>query len=144
MESKVVAFVHDSIAIDIHPGEFFESYDLLYYSMKTLPEQMDWVTAPLGVDIDISDNYGDHVTVKSMDINEDGSRTFTLSGYDYVHDNVVNELRFNYDIVENEILEEHEFVEDVGDGLIARKTINLSYDGKKFMDQTRKITIRKR
>ena len=39
MKSRIVAFVHDSLTMDAYPTEWFEAYDLLLYSMKTLNEQ---------------------------------------------------------------------------------------------------------
>ena len=142
LNSKVVSFVHDSIMIDAEPGEWFESLDLLKYAMKDYNEALDWVTCPLKVDVDLSDNYGDHATIKEMEVHEDGSRTLTLSGYDYVINNIVEESKFSYEVLSDELIKEEEFLEDPGD-LVARKAANLSFDGKTFMDQVRKITLRK-
>lgn len=143
MESKVVAFVHDSIAVDAHPGEFLECYDLLLFSMKDLLEKLDWVTAPLGIDVEVSTNYGDSASVKRVTKNDDGSRTFLFDGYDYVLEDIKSELSHSYNIVSDTILEEKEFI-DVGGPLIARKSINLSFDGKTFNEQTREFTISKK
>lgn len=142
LSSRIVAFVHDSITLDVHPGELFEMIDLLKYSMKTLLEKLDWVTCPLGVDIDITDNMGDHCALKSMEIHEDGSRTLVLDGYDYVIDNVVKESSLSHTIMEDVLLSEEEFLEKPGD-LVARKAINLSYDGHVFMEQKRSIRMRR-
>lgn len=143
MESKVVAFVHDSIAIDAHPGEFIECYDLLLFSMKELLEKMDWVTAPLGIDVEISTNYGDSASVKKLTKNDDGSRTYLLDGYDYVLDDIIKELAISYEISKDTIIKEEEFVNKAGP-LIARKSINLSFDNKTFNEQTREVTISKK
>lgn len=140
MKSRVVAFVHDSITMDAHPTEWFESYDLLLYAMKTYNEELDFITCPLGIDVDLTTNMGDHFTVKEVTHNADGSMTFKGHGYDYVIDNILKESRFGYDIVEDTVIEEKEFVEEVGD-LIARKAANLSYDNQTFMDQVRQFTL---
>lgn len=144
MESKVVAFVHDSITLDAHPGEFNECYDLLLFSMKDLLEQMDWVTAPLGIDVEVSNNYGDSAAVHGLDIYEDGSRTYKLDGYDYVIDGIKEELLVNYDVLNDELLDEREYTEGEGSFFIPRKSINLSFTGKTFNEQTRKLTIIKK
>lgn len=142
MDSKVVGTVHDSIYVDIAPGELFESMDLLHYAMKTYPEShFDFLTCPLGVDLELSDNLGDHAAVKEQILNDDGSRVLTLKGYDYVVNNIVDALKVSYDI-EDELIKEEPF--DTGDAsLIARRVINLAHDGK-FTMHTRKITVKPR
>lgn len=142
MKSKVVAFVHDSILVDAEPGEWFEALDQLKYAMKDYNEALDWVNCPLKIDCEISDNYGDHAAVEEMIVHEDGSRTLTLEGYDYVIDNVVQEARFSYEVLLDELVKEEEFLEDPGD-LVARKAANLSFDGKTFMNQVRKVRLKK-
>jgi len=142
-KSAVIAFVHDSITIDTHPGELFEMIDLLKYSMKTLLEMLPWVTCPLGVDIDITDNMADHCGLKSMEILEDGSRILVLDGYDYEVAAVINEMRVAYEIISEELLSEKEFFESPGD-LVARKAINLGFDNKTFIEQKKKIHLRKK
>lgn len=143
MKSKIVGFIHDSIEIDAAPGEWIESLRLLKYSMKDYNEALDWVTCPLKIDCSLSDNLGDETKVGDIIDNPDGSNTFEIEGYSYVIDNIVEEAKFSYDVLEDELLEEHEFLEDPGD-LVARKASNLSYDGKTFMEQKRKLTIRKK
>ena len=143
MKSRIVAFVHDSLTMDAYPTEWFEAYDLLLYSMKTLNEQLDFITCPLGIDVDLTTNMGDHATVKSMEIQDDQSRVFTLHGYDYVIDSIVEESRVGYEILSDELVSSEEVVEETGD-LIARKTINLSYDNQKFTDQVRKLHLRRK
>jgi len=140
MLSQVVAFVHDSITVDAYPGEWLAAYDILLYSMKTLNEHLDFVTCPLGIDVDLTTNMGDHFTVKEIVRNKDGSVTFTGKGYDYVVNDILKESRFAYELVEDKVLEEKEVVEEVG-SLIARKTINISFDNQKFIEQKRAITL---
>ena len=141
MKSKIIGFVHDSILVDAEPGEWFEALDMLKYSMKDYNEALDWVTCPLKIDCEISDNYGDHAGVSEMEVHEDGSRTLTLEGYDYVINNIVEEAKFSYDVISDELVSEKEFLEDPGD-LVARKAANLSFDGKTFMEQERKIRLK--
>ena len=141
MKSKVVAFVHDSILVDAEPGEWFEALDQLKYAMKDYNEALEWVSCPLKIDCEISDNYGDHAAVDSMELHEDGSRTLTLDGYSYVIDNILEEAKFSYEIVSDELVKEEEFLEDPGD-LVARKAANLSFDGKTFNLQVRKVRLR--
>lgn len=143
MGSKVVAFVHDSITQDVVPGEFVECVDLLIFAMKTLPERMDWITCPLGVDLEISDNLGEAAAMKKYHKHDDGRFEMELAGYSYVIDNVRKELEFAYDILEDTLLKEEEVEEEEGD-LIARKVINLSFSGQKFKDQKRRIIIKKK
>lgn len=140
MKSRVVAFVHDSITMDAAPSEWFEAYDLLLYAMKSYNEELDCITCPLGIDVDMTTNMGDHFTVKEVSHNADGSMTFKGHGYDYVVEDILRESKVGYEIIDDQILEEKEFVEEVGD-LIARKAANLSYDNQKFMEQTRQFTL---
>ena len=140
MKSKIVGFIHDSIEIDAAPGEWIESLRLLKYAMKDYNEALDWVTCPLKIDCSLSDNLGDETTVEEITDNEDGSHTLTIEGYSYVIDNIVREAKFSYDIIEDELVSEEEFLEDPGD-LVARKSMNLSYDGKMFSKQIRKVTL---
>ena len=140
MMSQVVAFVHDSITVDTYPGEWLAAYDILLYSMKTLNEKLEFVTCPLGIDVDLTTNMGDHFTIKDVIRNSDGSVTFEGKGYDYVINDIIKESRFSYDFVKDDVIEEKEVVEEVGD-LIARKTINISFDNQKFIEQKRAITL---
>ena len=141
MNSQVVAFVHDSITVDAYPGEWLASYDILLYSMKTLNEKLDFVTCPLGIDVDLTTNMGDHFTVKEVRRNPDGSVTFKGHGYDYVINDIIKESRFAYDLVNDNIIESKHVVEEVG-SLIARKTINISFDNQEFIEQVREITLK--
>ena len=138
LDTKIVGFIHDSLELDAPPGEWFAAYDLLKYSMKDLNEQRDWVTAPLGIDVELGTSMGDTVAVKKMEIQEDGSRIFTLKGYDYVIEDIIEESKYGYDILSDEILEEEEFFNRAGD-LVARRALNLSFDDKTFNMQTRKL-----
>lgn len=140
--SQIMCWVHDSITIDAAPNEWIYSYYCIKYGMKYLNEKRDWVCAPLGVDVDISTNWSDHFTISDAYINSDGSWTFVGEGYDYVIEDVIKEAEISYEILQNDILESKEFTEDVGDGLIAKKSFNLSYDGKTFIEQKRKVTIK--
>ena len=140
MKSRVVAFVHDSITMDAYPGEWFEAYDLLLYSMKTYNEKLDFITCPLGIDVDMTTNMGDHFTVKEISHNPDGSMTFKGKGYDYVVNEILKEARFSYDVIEDTVLEQEEVIEEVGD-LIARKAANLSFDNQHFIEQSRRFTL---
>lgn len=142
--SQVMNWVHDSITIDAAPNEWIYSYYMIKYGMKYLNEKRDWVCAPLGVDVDLSLNWSDHFTISDAYINEDGSWTFIGEGYDYVIEDVITEAQLSYDIIENEILSSKEFTESVGDGLIAKKSFNLSYDNKTFIEQKRKVTLKPR
>lgn len=143
MKSKIVGFIHDSIEVDAAPGEWVESLRLLKYAMKDYNEDLEWVTCPLKIDCSLSDNLGDETKVEEITDNPDGSHTITIKGYSYVIDNIVAEAKFSYEVLEDELIEEHEFLEDPGD-LVARKASNLSYDGKTFMEQERKITLLKK
>lgn len=143
MKSKIVGFIHDSIEVDAAPGEWVEALRLLKYAMKDYNEALDWVSCPLKIDCSLSDNFGDESTVEDITDNPDGSHTITIEGYSYVIDNVVYEAKFSYDVLEDELISEEEFLEDPGD-LVARKASNLSFDGKTFMKQVRKITIKKK
>ena len=142
MKSKIVGFIHDSIEVDAAPGEWIESLRLLKYAMKDYNEALEWVTCPLKIDCSLSDNLGDETTVEEITDNEDGSHTLTIEGYSYVIDNIVSEAKFSYEVLNDELISEEEFLEDPGD-LVARKASNLSYDGKTFMKQVRKITLKK-
>ncbi len=142
MKSKIVGFIHDSIEVDAAPGEWIEALRLLKYAMKDYNEALDWVTCPLKIDCSLSDNLGDETTVEEITDNEDGSHTLTIEGYSYVLDNIVAEAKFSYEVLGDELISEEEFLEDPGD-LVARKASNLSYDGKTFMKQVRKITLKK-
>lgn len=139
LKTKVVGTVHDSIYVDVHPGEIFEGIDILKYAMKTYPEEtFEFLTCPMGVDLELSTNLADHLAIKSMTVNDDGSRTFTLKGYDFVMDNVLNELKMAYD-VEETLLKEQEH--DTGDAsLIARRVITLTQEGV-FNEQTKEVRI---
>lgn len=142
MRSRIVGFIHDSIEVDAAPGEWIECLRLLKYSMKDYNEALDWVTCPLKIDCSLSDNLGDETKVSDITDNPDGSNTFEIKGYSYVLDNIIEEAKFSYEVLENEVLEEEEVVEEAGD-LVARKSMNLSYDGKTFMEQKRRITLKK-
>lgn len=142
MNSRIVGFIHDSIEIDAAQGEWIEALRLLKYSMKDYNEALDWVTCPLKIDCSLSDNLGDETKVGDITDNPDGSHTFEIKGYSYVIDNIVEEAKFSYDVLEDELLEEEEVVEDPGD-LVARKSSNLSYDGKTFLEQKRRLTLKK-
>ena len=138
LDTQVVGFIHDSIELDAPPGEWFEAYDALKYSMKDLNESETWVMCPLGIDVELATSMGDTVAVKDMIIHDDGSRTFVLKGYDYIVEDIIEESQFSYDIIEDEILEQEEFFNRAGD-LVARRALNLSFDDKTFNMMTRKI-----
>lgn len=138
LDTQIVGFIHDSIELDTPPGEWFTAYDLLKYSMKDLNEQEPWVTCPLGIDVELATSLGDTVAVKSMEIQEDGSRIFVLKGYDYILEDIIRESEFSYDILLDEIISEEEFFNRAGD-LVARRAMNLSFDNKTFNMQTRKV-----
>lgn len=140
MKSRVIAFVHDSITNDVHPGEFIENLELLKFAMKTLPEQMDWIMCPLGVDLEISDNLGESAALGYHVLHPDKRFEMELSGYSHVIDNIVNALKWSYPILEDTLLSEKIVVEEDGD-LIARKVLNLSFSNQTFLDQKRKIVI---
>lgn len=142
LKSQVMNWVHDSITVDAAPSEWIYSYYCILYGMKHLNEKRAWVSAPLGVDVDISPNWSDHFTVSTSHINPDGSWTFEGKGYSYVIEEVLEEAAKSYEILQNDILESKEFTEDVGNGLIAKKSFNLSYDNKTFLEQKRKITLK--
>jgi hypothetical protein len=139
LKTKVVGTVHDSIYVDVHPGEIFEGIDILKYAMKTYPEEsFEFLTCPMGVDLELSTNLADHLAIKSMTVNDDGSRTFTLKGYDFVMENVLNELKVAYDVEETLIKEEEH---DTGDAsLIARRVITLTQEGV-FNEQTKEVRV---
>lgn len=143
MNSKIVGFIHDSIEVDAAPGEWIEALRLLKYAMKDYNEMLDWVTCPLKIDCSLSDNLGDETKVSDIIDNPDGSHTLEIEGYSYVIDNIVEEANFSYEVLEDELIEEHEFFESAGD-LIARKATSLSYENKTFMEQKRKLTIKKK
>ena len=138
LDTKIVGFIHDSLELDAPPGEWFGAYDLLKYSMKDLNEERDWVLCPLGIDVELGTSLGDTVAVKNMEILDDNSRIFTLKGYDYILNDIIEESKYGYDILSDEILEEEEFFNKEGD-LIARRAMNLSFSNKTFNLQTRKI-----
>lgn len=138
LDTKIVGFIHDSLELDAPPGEWFAAYDILKYSMKDLNEARDWVTAPLGIDVELGTSMGDTVAVKDMEVLDDGSRVFILKGYDYIIEDIIEESSYGYDILSDEILEEEEFFNRAGD-LVARRALNLSFDDKTFNLQTRKI-----
>ena len=143
MNSRIVGFIHDSIEIDAAPGEWIECLRLLKYSMKDYNEALDWVTCPLKIDCSLSDNLGDETKVGDITDNPDGSHTFEIHGYDYLLDNIVEEASISYDVMENEILSSEEFFEDSGD-LIARKAMSMAFENKTFVDQKRRITLKKK
>lgn len=138
LNTKLVGFIHDSLELDAPPGEWFGAYDLLKYSMKDLNEERDWVTCPLGIDVELGTSMGDTVAVKNMEILEDNSRIFTLKGYDYIIKDIIEESKYGYEILSDEILEEEEFFNRAGD-LVARRAYNISFDNKTFNLVTRKI-----
>jgi DNA polymerase I-like protein with 3'-5' exonuclease and polymerase domains len=140
MLSRVIAFIHDSIELDVYPNEWFECYDLLLYAMKTYNELLDFIVCPLGIDVELGTSMGDSVAVKKMIVNEDGSRVFKLKGHDYIMNDLMDEAKFEYEILKNEILEENEIVDNPGD-LVARKAINLSFDNQKFLEQVREVIL---
>lgn len=141
LKSQFMNFVHDSLAMDAAPGEWVYSYYSLLYGMKHLNEKRDWVVAPLGIDVSFATNWSDEYTISNSRINPDGSWTFTGKGYDYVIKDVLNEAVISYIILQNDLIKSEEFVESVGDGLIAKKSFNLSYDGKTFIEEEREITL---
>lgn len=143
MNSRIVGFIHDSIEIDAAPGEWIEALRLLKYAMKDYNEALDWVTCPLKIDCSLSDNLGDETKVGDITDNPDGSHTFEIKGYDYLLDSIIQEASFSYEILENEILSSEEFFEDSGD-LIARKAMSMAFENKMFIEQKRRITLKKK
>lgn len=141
LNSQIMNWVHDSLTWDSSPGEWVISYYSILYGMKYLNEKRDWVVAPLGVDVDISANWSDHCEIKESHINPDGSWTFEAKGYRDVFEDVIREAPVSYEILEDEILSSEEFTENVGNGLIAKKSANLSYDNKTFINEKRRITL---
>lgn len=138
LDTQIVGFIHDSIELDAPPGEWFQAYDALKYSMKDLNEAESWVMCPLGIDVELGTSMGDTVAVEDMIVHEDGSRTFIIKGYDYIVEDIIEESKFSYDIVEDEVLKTEEFFNRAGD-LVARRALNLSFDNKTFNMVTRKI-----
>lgn len=143
LDSKLVGVIHDAMYIDSYPGELFECIDLLHHSMKEYPEKVfDFLTCPLGVDIQIGPNMNDHLDIDSMDIHNDGSRTLVLSGYDTVMSTVLDEMRFGYDI-EVELLKEEEYVNELDNIANDHGVISLTGRGR-FNKQTCKVTAKKK
>lgn len=143
LDSKLVGVIHDAMYIDSYPGELFECIDLLYHSMRDYPQEFfNYMTCPLGVDVQIGPNMNDHLDIESMEINEDGSRTFILSGYDTVMITVLDEIRMSYDI-DVELIKEEEYINELDD--IANDHGVLSLTGRgRFNKQTCKVIARKK
>ena len=141
--SRLVGVIHDAMYIDSFPGELFECIDLLYHSMKEYPEKyFDFMTCPLGVDVQIGPSMNDHLDIDSMEIHEDGSRTLVLSGYDTVMDSVISEMKVAYDL-NVELLKEEEYVNELDD--IANDHGVLSLTGRgRFNKQTCKIWAKRK
>ena len=58
MESVQIAFVHDAIFFDVKPGELFQLLNLIYTVFNTWADkQFDWVTIPLGADIEVGRSW---------------------------------------------------------------------------------------
>lgn len=141
LDSKLVGVIHDAMYVDSFPGELFECIDLLHHSMKEYPEEFfDFMTCPLGVDIQIGPNMNDHLDIDSMEVHEDGSRTFVFSGYDYVMNQVLDEMRVSYDL-EVDLIKEEEYVNELDD--IANDHGVLSLTGRgRFNKQTCKVNAK--
>jgi len=144
LNSQIMNWVHDSITMDAAPGEWIYSYYCILYGMKYLNERRDWVCAPLGVDVDLSPNWSDHASISNAHINQDGSWSFRCKGYSYVFEDIHREIGFSYDTLQNDLVKSEEFTESTGNGLIAKKSANISYDNKTFIEETRDVTIRPR
>lgn len=143
LDSKLVGVIHDAMYIDSYPGELFECIDLLHHSMKEYPEQVfDFLTCPLGVDIQIGPNMNDHLDIDSMEIHDDGSRTLVLSGYDTVMNTVLDEMRFGYNI-DVELLKEEEYINELDNLANDHGVISLTGRGR-FNKQTCKVVAKKK
>lgn len=142
LESKIIGTVHDSMYVDVTPGELFESVDLLDWSMKKYPEQyLDYLTCPLGVDLEISTSIGSHVELKDMKVLDDNTRIFKLHGHDFEVEDVISEMRFAYDVEEISREDEEVEIKDV-DITQDKGVMSLSMRGK-FVDTTRELKLTK-
>ena len=62
MNSLVIITVHDSIVIDVYPGELDKVIELLVFSMTDLPEEFHarfnyFISMPLDIEIQVGDNW---------------------------------------------------------------------------------------
>lgn len=143
LSSRLVGVIHDAMYIDSFPGELFECIDLLHHSMKDYPEKyFDFLTCPLGVDVQIGPNMNDHLDIDSMEIHEDGARTIVFTGYDFVMNTVLEEIKFSYDI-NMELLKEEEYVNELDDISNDHGVLSLTGRGK-FNKQTCKVYMKKK
>lgn len=57
--SRVLISVHDSILVDVYPGELFEILPILYEEMAEAPVRLySWLTVPMRVDTEIGGTWG--------------------------------------------------------------------------------------
>lgn len=63
-------FVHDSLGIDVYPGEYFDLWEAMQYEMAQVPPQLyDWLDVPLAVDCDSGYSWGAMAAVERFDRN---------------------------------------------------------------------------
>lgn len=143
LDSKVIGTVHDSIYVDVAPGELFEGIDLLKWSMKTYPEQsLDYLTCPMGVDLELSTSLGTHLSLLEINKLSDNCECLVVEGYDFVCDDVINEIKVAYD-VQDKLLSEEEY--DTGDvDITAQKGVMSLTTRGKFNLQKHKLLLTKK
>jgi uracil-DNA glycosylase family 4 len=111
LKSRLIGTVHDSIEIDVYPGELTQIYDLFKYHMETVPEAIyPWLNGmPLKCDTEIGLSWGGacEVEIKTLE-----NETFVLegSGFDQDLKAVINQLSLVYNV---QILETEESFETI-------------------------------
>ena len=104
-ESLVVGSVHDSLIIDVHKGELFQSIGILNRTL--LIDQMnnhkEWLRCPLVFDTQIGKSWGGSMEMNSCDF-VDGKYLMNLSGLEYDMHGLVEELKVCYDDVSYDII----------------------------------------
>lgn len=78
MKSLIVNTVHDSIIVDVFPGELFEVVSVVEREMGVgLNERFSWLKCPMACEIEIGYRWGDGYKVSKID---DSGRSFCLEG----------------------------------------------------------------
>ena len=140
IKSKVVGTVHDSIYVDVYPGELLECIKLLKYVMTEYPQQVyDFLTCPMGADFEVSTSLGLPLSVEEFLPEQNLIR---LKGRDYLQDEVEQELRLAYQVDKELLSEELQETETI-DLHLQTGVISLTNSGT-FNIQERRYLLNKR
>ena len=99
MKSRMIGNVHDSVEMDIYPGELPDALRIVEYHTNTIVNNIyDWLNlVRIDYDCELGISWGMSGELKKVSFNEDGTTSFKFVGGDVFWDYIKTELDIGYD-----------------------------------------------